>query len=340
MSRSTTNPTVSVVIPAYNAEAYLAEAIDSAVSQANVRAEIILVDDGSTDETENIARKFGAVLRYEHRENGGVAAALNTGISLARGKYVALLAADDVMSPGSLALRCELLESHPSATFTHGGAYEIDETGTPMRLRGKLSAAPILQRSDEAFSKLIRGNHIICSTVMIRKSSLLDLGGFDQTLVPGEDWAAWLYLAAHGDVVYTPAPLALYRIHAASITAHVNLQDYERAHERILDTLFDSDRLGPFAMRRSEAYAAHHRRMALTAAYLRQRLAFLRHARTAMMMRPSLVAEADTWKTAYFGARLLVPDRVLAVGRLVARGWTKQHSVAVPTQGAPLEPGA
>lgn len=337
MTSQSNTPTVSVVIPAYNAEAYLAEAIESAASQSNVDAEIILVDDGSTDATSEIAMRFKGVLRYERRENGGVAAALNTGIDLARGKYIALLAADDVMGKGALALRSELLDRYPDATFAHGGAYEIDESGKPLRLRGKLAAAPILQGSDEAFSNLLRGNHVICSTVMARKSALVDLGGFDQTLVPGEDWAAWLYMAAHGDVVYTPTPVALYRIHSASITARMDLEDYERAHERILDTLFSGDRLGRQAVRKREAYAAHHRRMALTSAYLRQRRAYIRHAKQALRMRPGLLTERDTWSTAYFGVRLLVPDRVLRIGSFIVRAWTKRYVPGVGKQGASVE---
>lgn len=308
-------PKVSVIIPAYNAEAYLREAIDSALAQTGVDFEVILVDDGSTDGTASIARSYGERVIYHYRPNGGVAEALNTGISLARGEYVALLGADDLLKPESLAVRATTLDRFPAAAFVHGGAYEIDENGAVLRLRGATKGQPHCEPSDQAFQRLLKGNHVICSTVMARRRHLLATGGFNQSFVPGEDWAVWLQMAANSDVAYIPTPLADYRIHPSSLVGRLPFEAYETAHQRVLDELFSGEALGPYRSFRQQAYASHHRRMALMAAYLRQRRSFLPYLLNSLRMRPELILEAETWKTFYFGLRLLLPSRLLDVLR-------------------------
>jgi glycosyltransferase involved in cell wall biosynthesis len=315
MSKS--GPKISVVMPAYNAQDFLREAIDSVVGQEGADFEFILVDDGSTDATAEIARSYGEALVYHHRDNGGVAEALNTGIGLARGEYIALMGADDVLKPGSLATRVAALDCYPTAAFVHGGAFEIDEKGTVLGARGELTGEPGLEPSAQAFRRLLNGNHVVCSTTMARREHLLATGGFNQAFMPGEDWAMLLQLAAHGDVAYVPAHLADYRIHSASLVGRLPMGAYEAAHERVLSALFGEEAPEELRSHRDQAYAAHHRRMALTAAYLRDRRRFLPHFLRSLRMRPAFVLEGATWKTAYFGARLLLPERLLqALGRI------------------------
>jgi glycosyltransferase involved in cell wall biosynthesis len=111
---------VSVVIPAYNAAAYLAEAVDSVRAQTHGYAEIIIVDDGSTDATAEIARGLGEGVRYVRQENGGPAAALNHGVSLARGEFIAFLSADDLWMPDKLTKQLRAWEaSAPALVFGH-----------------------------------------------------------------------------------------------------------------------------------------------------------------------------------------------------------------------------
>jgi len=311
-------PRVSVIIPAYNAEQFLRETIDSVLDQAGPPFETILVDDGSTDGTAEIARAYGGRIVYHKRDNGGVAEALNTGIAISRGEYIAFLGADDVLLPGSIAVRAAALDRYPAAAFVHGGAYEIDENGTVLRLRGNAAGRPSCEPSSRAFTRLLDGNHVICCTVMARRDHLLAAGGFNQAFVPGEDWAVWLRMAANADVAFVPAPVACYRIHQSSLVARLPFEAYESAHGRVLDAMCGngilSGRVSP-----SRAYAAHYRRMALTAAYLRRRRSFLPYFFRALRLRPMQLAEPETWKTAYFGARLLVPRRVLHLARRLIR---------------------
>lgn len=319
MSGKPRAPRISVVMPAYNAEAYLSQAIDSVVSQVGADFELILVDDGSTDSTARIAREYGDRLNYYYRENGGVAEALNTGIAQARGEYVALVGADDVLEPTSLAERQAILDRFPEAAFVHTGAWEIDEAGRVLRLRTRRTGGHLYEPPSQAFRRLLDGNWIVASTVMVRRGALEKTGGFNQTFVPGEDWAMWLQLASRGGVAYIPAPLARYRIHSASLVGRLPLEAYEVAHGRVLRELFDNGSLGPLAIHRKVAYAAHQRRMALMAAYNRSRRKFLPYFLRSLWMRPKLVLEAETWKTVYFGCRLLVPGGVLQILKSLRR---------------------
>src|SRR2546425_10651809 len=104
---------VSVVIPVYNGEQYLADAIQSVRDQTYQNVEVIVVDDGSTDESADVAKKFGEAIRYVHQSNGGVGKARNTGIAAARGAYLAFLDQDDLWLPDKLAVQVAYLDSHP-----------------------------------------------------------------------------------------------------------------------------------------------------------------------------------------------------------------------------------
>ena len=106
-------PKVSVIIPAYNAARYLPEAIDSVLTQTYQDCEIILVDDGSTDDTAEVVSRYGTRVTYVQQSNQGVGAARNTGIDLARGDYLVFQDADDVLLPGKLEVQASFLDQHP-----------------------------------------------------------------------------------------------------------------------------------------------------------------------------------------------------------------------------------
>jgi hypothetical protein len=150
---------------------------------------------------------------------------------------------------------------------------------------------------------------------MMRRSLLERVGGFRQESMPGEDWEMWLRLAAVSDVVYLSAPLARVRMHDESLTAKFTVESVEAAHSRILRSLFDEGELAGFEHLRGYAYAAHYRTLARVAAHLRRRGAFARHMAQALREQPGLLGEACTYATLYGGAKTLVPEAVLHVGR-------------------------
>jgi glycosyltransferase involved in cell wall biosynthesis len=117
---TTPRPSISVVIPVHNGELYLAEAVDSALAQTHRPAEVVVVDDGSTDGTAEVAAGLGAAVRYVHQRNRGPGGAMNRGVALARGEYVAFLSADDVWEPEKLAGQMAALVADPSLDLVFG----------------------------------------------------------------------------------------------------------------------------------------------------------------------------------------------------------------------------
>src|SRR3954447_14398775 len=114
---SVPSPTVSVVIPAYNSAWCIDHAIDSVLAQTYHDYEIIVVDDGSTDETRDVVQRYGIAVRLVCKPNGGMSSARNRGISEARGRYIAFLDSDDRWLPTKLALQVALLDTHPDVVF-------------------------------------------------------------------------------------------------------------------------------------------------------------------------------------------------------------------------------
>src|SRR5262247_1452486 len=125
---STQQSTVSVVIPCFNQGDFLGDAITSAMTQDGVLAEIIVVDDGSTDDTREVAAAFPDA-RYIHQENAGLSAAPDTGLSVATGEFVVFLDSDDRLLPGALAAGVAALSQHPEAALAYGRYVNIDRWG-------------------------------------------------------------------------------------------------------------------------------------------------------------------------------------------------------------------
>jgi glycosyltransferase involved in cell wall biosynthesis len=128
-------PRVSVVIPAYNRAHFLPEVVESALAQTYRDFEVIVIDDGSTDNTPEVASRFPPAVRYYRQENQGLSAVRNKGIELARGEYIIFLDSDDVLLKDALEKSVLFLDQHPEAGFCHGQFCTIDVNGRPMRLR-------------------------------------------------------------------------------------------------------------------------------------------------------------------------------------------------------------
>src|SRR2546427_4231674 len=139
--RHMTKPVVSVVIPVYNGERYLADAIQSVLDQTYQNLEVIVVDDGSTDGSAAVAKRFGDAIRYVRQANGGVCQARNTGISVARGTYLAFLDQDDLWLPDKLAVQVAYLESHPEVGAVYCQCQVLENGG----LRSNLYYAELVK---------------------------------------------------------------------------------------------------------------------------------------------------------------------------------------------------
>ena len=211
------NPLVTVLIPTFNYAHYLPESVASVAQQTFRDFEVVVVDDGSVDDTAAVVAGLECPnLRYvRHEQNRGLPAARNTGLAIARGRYVALLDADDVMKPSNLARKVEVLERHRDVALVHGPVEPMDDRGRPLGRTRANGHEEI--RIENLFPKILHGNLIACSSVLARKEAIDELGGFDPRLRYAEDWDLWVRLSHRFKFAYLPEPLVRYRIHVASM---------------------------------------------------------------------------------------------------------------------------
>lgn len=199
-------PKVSVIIPAYNAAGCVRRAVDSVLAQSFRDFELLVVDDGSSDDTLEVLAAYGDRLRPLAQANGGPAAARNHGLRQARGEYVAFLDADDHWRPDKLARQVQLLDARPEIGFCSSATDVVDAAGAPVcAWPCQPDAGPL---PDILF---LRGTVISGSTsgVLARRSLVLAQGGFDENLRGFEDPDLWIRLAARTGYVCLAEPLTV-----------------------------------------------------------------------------------------------------------------------------------
>ena len=216
---------ISVVIPAYNAAVFLAEAVESVLAQSYGVCEIIVVDDGSDDGTEAAARRHENV-RYFRQEHRGPSAARNRGIIEASGDLVAFLDADDIWMPEKIELQVEKFMNDPRLGLCASASYLCGPALDNKRInRHRLDSCRMIRR------KLVVSNLFATPTVMVRRHCFEKVGLFDESLGFGEDWDMWLRVGNEFPMTYLDRPLCYCRAFSTSITrsrSRENLRDWER----------------------------------------------------------------------------------------------------------------
>lgn len=212
-------PTVSVIIPSYNCELYIAETLESILDQTFRGIEIIVVDDGSTDKTRQIVASYGAPVRIITQSNAGVCAARNRGIREAAGQYICLMDHDDYWFPEKLALQLEQMHRHPEVGLVYStfAWWNPDENGVfpaPANYRDETPGTAV----DEEFSGwiyhlLLLDCWVLTSSALIRAEVFDKCGAFDESLPYSEDWDLWLRIAREYPFIKLKKPLTLYRQH-------------------------------------------------------------------------------------------------------------------------------
>lgn len=228
-------PLVSIITPTYNHDKYIAECIQSVLSQTYSNWEMIIVDDSSTDSTLFIAKEIALTdsrIKVFTQENKGIfqlSETYNFALSEATGKYVAVLEGDDVWFPEKLALQVESLESNQETVLSWGQAI-----GSSFDLKKDINLLPIIKYDSAVFNNnpvksalkvLAFTNHIPALTVFVRKSVLLKIGGFNQCFgLPLVDLPTWHQLAIEGSFTYIDKPLGRWRITTNQATKTYNIE--------------------------------------------------------------------------------------------------------------------
>jgi glycosyltransferase involved in cell wall biosynthesis len=208
-------PHISVVIPAYNAGRTLQETITSVQNQTFLDLEIIIVDDGSTDNTLNLIENLAdpRIKAFSYR-NGGVSVARNRGITHSTGEFIAFLDADDLWTPNKLESQIEAINANPEADVAYSWTsyfHELKEKqypGNPVHFKG------------DVYADLLKWNFLASgSNPLIRRQAIEEIGGFDPKFPPCEDWDFYLRLAARYKFVVVPEHQVIYRQLSTSATA-------------------------------------------------------------------------------------------------------------------------
>jgi glycosyltransferase involved in cell wall biosynthesis len=292
------DPRVSVVVPCYNAERYLAAALDGALAQEGVALEVLVADDGSSDGTAAVLARYAGRVQVLHQEHRGPSATRNACLRAARGEYVALLDADDRFRPGKLSRQAALLDARSDVGLVYTGWHVIDAEGTPLPHQGWSREEGDVRR------RLLLGNLTHPVAVMLRRVPVLEAGGFDESLQVNEDWDLFLRLALRGvRWACIDEPLCEYRVHGGQ--SHRRAELVYRTRLRILERAF-ADPAFPAELRAARADAFHEAHLVGAAELFAAgqtadaQAAFLAAARA----RPETLADVATMR--HF-ARLLQP---------------------------------
>jgi len=229
-------PKVSVIIPAYNAMAFLPSTLKSISEQTFTDYEVIVVNDGSSDGIENwITQNAEPKIKLISQQNQGAAGAKNTGLTHAQGEYIAFLDADDLWEKTKLEKQVRILEDNPEVGLVYTWVGSIDEHGRP---RPKVRINNV---QGDVWEKLLEHNIVECGSVaLVRRQCYEHVGWFDQSLPSsyGEDWDMWLRISVHYLFKVIQEPLVSYRAHSNNLSKNWTVM--EKSHSIIIEKVFQS----------------------------------------------------------------------------------------------------
>jgi glycosyltransferase involved in cell wall biosynthesis len=209
------NPLVSAVIPAYNYGVFIMDAVESVLAQTYENIEIIVVDDGSTDNTGELLKPYeeAGKLRYIYQKNAGNASARNLGITSATGEFIAFLDADDIWLENKIERQMSFLDEHPEHSAVFCDEFFFRDGEEPVK------APPKILENEDFFEKFLLTCYTTPSSLLIRRSAFELTGLFNTKLVYCEDWDLMIRITKHVRVGYLPEYLLMKREHNSSMSA-------------------------------------------------------------------------------------------------------------------------
>lgn len=304
-------PLVSVVVPSYNHGRYVQAAVRSVLDQSYGHVELIVIDDGSTDDSLDILERLGGDFRLESQANAGQAATLNRGWAMARGEILSYLSADDLLMPHAVATAVEYLRQSPGTVMVYGDFDLIDEHASVLR---RVRAPDF-----DYFDMVVRTACPPGPGVFFRRAAHEAAGGWNPGFRQWPDYDYWLRLGLQGTFERIPQALAAFRMHDQSQT--LSRVSFERAEEptRVVRGYFEANANIPAHIRRAKKTALSYAEVA--SAQLHFRAGRLRaaatHLWTAAKLDPGVLASP---RALYVCAHGLVA-RPLIVSWLKLRGW-------------------
>jgi len=232
-------PKVSIIIPTYNYGRYIQKAIDSVLAQTFQDFEIIVVDDGSIDNTREIIEcQYKDKVRYFYQEHKGAPAARNRGIEESKGEYLVFLDADDYFLPENLEKKIKFLDTHPKYGWVYSDGYFIDETTQKKeRASVRLGYNKLGVKAGNILRELLIKPIIPTLAVMIRKECLEKVGDFDERLPCLQDYDLWIRVASLYSVGYIDEPLYVKVLHRESISNRTDKEEGYKARLYLIEKI-------------------------------------------------------------------------------------------------------
>ncbi len=244
---------ISVIIPTYNRAKYIRDAIDSALNQTRLPDEILVIDDGSTDETPEILAKYAAPVRIIRQRNRGRSAARNVGLEEARGDSIMFLDSDDLLLPTNLERCAAVMAASPQIGVVYTDALIVDAKGQAVEVY--TGAMPGPRPSGMVLGELSRRCFLTVSSLARRAA--IGSTRFDQTMSHAEDYDFWRRLAGHWEFQYVDEPLMCYRYHEL-MTVHTGLVETLRAELEVQQRIMRTPEFAALpALERARTYCAH-----------------------------------------------------------------------------------
>lgn len=275
---------ISVIIPSFNYGAFIGDAIRSAEQQSRPPDEIIVVDDGSTDDTADVVAGFGDRVKYIKQENSGVCSARNRGVAESRGDLIAFLDADDVWEPTKLEKQAARFYEDVRIGLVHCGMREFD-SATGETISEHIDGL----EGDVANELLVWERPVIVGaggTIMVSREAFEKVGGFDTSLKCGEDWEFCYRIARKYWVGFVPEILVNYRSHKTN--SHKNINEMERSTLLAWGKVFDGSDSEIVKLKR-RSYSNLHRTLAGSYFHAGQYAGCLRNIFKSLWYRPSLL---------------------------------------------------
>lgn len=233
-------PKISIVVPSYNRAEFIPATIDSILQQSFQDFELIFIDDGSTDNTTQIMKKYTDSdyrVKYFKQVNSERAVARSYGISLATGDFVCLVDSDDLWYPNKLETQLKVMEADPEIVLSYAAVNRIDFDGN------RVAAAPRQHQGESGyvFFDLLKRNFIPSVTPMIKADVAKRIGKQVTELIPYEDWDFWLRISREGKFFHIVEPLGDYRIHPGQSVQNVKADHIEKVTMAVLDRNTDPE---------------------------------------------------------------------------------------------------
>ena len=299
-------PKISVCVPTHNRARFIAGAIESVLAQTFADFEVVVFDDGSTDDTEGVVARFDdpRIRYFRVDRNVGIAASRNRCLEIARGRYIGWLDSDDEYMPEMLATQSAVLERHANVGLAHAGYEVMDASGGRLPDWRWPFSVDVIEDGAAAFAELAISNYVTAPTVLVRRECHDRAGSYAPEIGrTSTDWDMWLRLALQGDVAFTATPLAKYRFHDSSISASASRNGERlRCDRAVVRRVFtkEAHRISDPGVLRAKAEAALAVRALFAAgdAFTAERRGeALRSTVFAISVAPSgLVRDLETWR--------------------------------------------